>query len=170
MEKESKRLDSLFKCRLAISISDTSSNMTGGEWKGKYFNAAGWHSQELLLLQLEMDVLATAHELLAFCKSNTAGCRLGHASIHTIAVLSSSSVRSGETIEVTAGIGMFGWGIRPALEVNGVPFSGSDNPGVYKFTANGKPGNYVAHVTMSFDKPDGSKASVKKDLEYTITE
>src|SRR5262249_7161297 len=88
-----------------------------------------------------------------------------------VAVISSSYVKSGQSVDVTAGIGQFSATVRPKITIDGkaINLSGGDIA-EYHFVANGKPGKHVIPITYEITKPDGAKLYIGKKVEYIIAE
>lgn len=74
-----------------------------------------------------------------------------------IAVLSSSYVKQGQPIEVTAGIADFDTAREPRIMVGGkeIAIDKNDGAAVYRFAAKGTPGKYKIRVEFEYTKPDG---------------
>jgi hypothetical protein len=90
---------------------------------------------------------------------------------HAIATLDSKYVKTGQTIEVNAGIGEFNRLTRQSIEVEGVVRNANDEGlVVHSFRAIGKPGNYCVPVKIMYTRPDGIIDTISKKLEYIIAE
>jgi hypothetical protein len=82
---------------------------------------------------------------------------------------SSTYVRGGENIEITAGVGAF-----RNYEGQEIIISGKNiQPGIdgafhYKFKASIKPGKYFIPVQIKYMDQDGKEQVISKDVEYTV--
>ncbi len=73
-------------------------------------------------------------------------------------------------IDVTAGVGLFYYQFQPSLIINGKEVK-SDNGGsiiVHRMKVTGKPGKHLLSLRIVWYKPDGSRAWIDRNLEYTI--
>lgn len=138
-------------------------------WREKNFSGTSAAMAILVLNKIEHDLLATAKLFLDFCLSKT--------EVHTcrtfsgIAVMNSSYVKQGQSIEVTAGIGDFDTTEAPRISIAGKEIAlNNEGAAVHRFAAKGKPGNYKIRVEFEFAKPDGTNSRMFKDLNYIIAD
>jgi hypothetical protein len=88
-----------------------------------------------------------------------------------MASLNSNIVKSGDTIMVTAGVGVFDRDICSRITVNGTPIILFESPvASYEFIATGKPGTYNIPVKIEYIDSNGSRKTESKNLGYIITE
>lgn len=126
----------------------------------------------VVINKLMNDLLLTRAMLMDYCNSKVGlneGCYFDK--ISAIAVLSSSYVKAGQTIEVTAGAAEFSTKRKPGVSIFGKEIK-LDEQGValYKFKAIGSPGKHILPVKISFLWKNGSPGSLTKNLEYTIAD
>lgn len=82
---------------------------------------------------------------------------------------SSSYVRAGEKMEITAGVGTFDRRAIPSITFNGKPAEPSyDGIARYSFRAPSKPGKYTLPVELSYIDQDANKQIEKRIIEYTV--
>jgi gliding motility-associated GldM-like protein len=160
---------------LLAGYTDSVSEKERGEYAKNWVqhNFTGSSLMAMLALnKIENDVLTTEKTLTEYCYNQTATHDCGlYYSFSAIATLSSSYVKPGQPIEVNAGIGSFNAASKPAIMIDGKIIKlNNDATAVYNFTANGKPGKHIVPVKISFTKPDGSTATVLKNLGYIIAE
>jgi hypothetical protein len=88
-----------------------------------------------------------------------------------VVMQSKTNVKSGEEIEITAGIALFTSRAGPVITVGGKPVS-TDFGGVayYKFKAPVSTGKHTVPVKIEFFKPDGTKGYLTKNITYTVEE
>jgi len=74
-----------------------------------------------------------------------------------IAAQNTTFLKSGELLEITAGVGSFSVAARPKITIDGknIPLD-PDGTAIYRIKAPGKPGKHVIPVKIEFVKPDGS--------------
>lgn len=145
-------------------------------YKRKWLEGSFGHSNSLMAMimlnKIESDLLATENAFIECCKDQIAlGCNLMYFKFSALAVLSSSYIKPGQSIQVSAGIGGFSSASKPTIVINGkrVPLS-NDAVAQYSFKPTGKPGKYSVPVTIEFTKPDGEKFTLSRNPEYIIAE
>lgn len=127
----------------------------------------------VVLNKLENDILNTGTMLMEYC-CNQVGYVDGrgfYEKYNAIAVLNSSYVKRGQTLEVTAGAAAFGRAANPRVSIDDKEIQlDKDGVALYKFKAAGKPGKHIVPVKIAFKKINGYTSSVIKKLEYIIAE
>lgn len=82
---------------------------------------------------------------------------------------SSSYVKAGEKIEITAGIGSFSTQERPVITINRNNVSLRETgAAVYSFKASNKPGKHFVPVKIEFTNQDGQKMTQEFNVKYTV--
>jgi hypothetical protein len=141
------------------------------EWLEDNFAGSSSLMSLVMLNKIENDVLATEKVLIEYCNNQTANIYHGYEVFHAIAALSSSYVKAGQTIEVTAGVGQFSEASKPTIVINGKVLKIDDDAtATYRFIATGKPGKHSIPIKIEFTKPDGSQRVVNTNREYIIAE
>lgn len=75
----------------------------------------------------------------------------------------------GDEIIINAGVGAFSSAAKPTVTIDGAGATSlPDGSYEYKFNAPSAAGEYTKKVKVSFVKPDGTIASVDKDIKYTV--
>lgn len=127
----------------------------------------------VVLNKLKNDLFYTRVLLMDYCNSKVGfldgSCM--YDKISAITVLSSSYVKRGETIEVTAGTAEFSIKRKPGVSIFGREIK-LDDQGVasYKFKATGRTGKHIVPVKIKFLWKDGRPGNVTRNLEYTIAD
>jgi hypothetical protein len=125
----------------------------------------------VVLNKLKNDLLYTRSMLMDRI-SMQVGCVDGpgsYTAYYAIAVLNSSYVKRGQTIEVTAGMGGFSFARRPRVTIAGNEVKLDDNAkAVHRFKAEGKPGKHSLTVNIKFTNAQGSLDSMSQKLEYEV--
>lgn len=142
------------------------------KWLEKSFGRTSALMAMIMLNKIESDVLTTEHAFITFCNNQIViGCNMQVNRFSAIATLSSSYVKAGQSIEITAGVGAFSEAARPRITINGKEVKMDvDATAIYKFIATGAPGKHTVPITFQYSKPDGTDASVSVNREYTIAE
>lgn len=141
---------------------------TNNTWSRAYFNMTPSIAAITILTKFVNDVKNSESQVVEFCHNQIGQIQLVYDQFQALATSSSQFVLPGQPISIFAGVGSFSSTAKPTITVDGasVPL-GSDGLATYQFTAGG-PGNYTKHVNISFTKPDGTKASLAKDIQYTV--
>jgi hypothetical protein len=88
-----------------------------------------------------------------------------------IIVQSSTYLKAGEELEINAGVGSFSTAAQPKVTIDGNFIPGNeDGIAVYKFKTPLKAGKYSKTVKIEHYRPDGTKESMTKNIEYTVIE
>jgi hypothetical protein len=143
------------------------------KWLEKSFGRTSALMAMIMLNKIEADVLATEKEFITYCnfRASFHGCILGYDLFKAVAILSSSYVKAGQSIDVTAAVGQFTDAMKPRITINGKEIQiGEGATAVYKFIATGKPGKYTVPITFQYYKPDGTRDSISTTREYIIAE
>lgn len=140
------------------------------KWLEKNFNRSSSLMAMIMLNKIENEILTAEKMLVDYCNVNVQSCGLIYDKMGAIAVLSSSYVKQGQSIEVTAGVGGFSTAPKPRVIINGKQIEPNNDNGtaVYSFTANNKPGKYNAMVEIEYSRSDGSRGRLSKRLDYII--
>ncbi|MBO9199584.1 MULTISPECIES: hypothetical protein [Niastella] len=141
-------------------------------WLEKSFGKTSALMGMIMLNKIESDVLAMENALITYCISQISnGCNLLKFKYSAVIILSSSYIKPGQSIQVSAGLGELSSAADPIITINGnrVPLS-DDAMAQYSFKPTGKSGKHHMPVTIEFIKPDGTKETVTKSLEYIIAE
>jgi hypothetical protein len=142
------------------------------KWLEESFGRSSSLMAMIMLNKIESDVLVTEKEFITYCNNRAIDYKcMSYYAFKAVAVLSSSYVKAGQTIEVEAGVGSFSDAMKPRIAINGKEVKvGNDATAVYKFIATGAPGKHIVPVTIEYTKPDGSNASVLMKREYVIAD
>jgi|GEM_PF-5053663 len=135
-----------------------------------FFSDAAPGAAGVALAQVRNGVQIMCDKLLTFCEENT---RMDQGFFYYVEEplmsLSSSAVRAGEPIEVTAGIGSFSRRALPEIIINGAktPLR-EEGFARYRLKASAKPGRHTVHVRLQYRDVDGKTVYRERDLQYTV--
>ncbi len=122
-----------------------------------------------VLSKFQNDIKITENRLIAFCNNKVGSFIESYTTYSAIVGQSSSYVRVGEEIEITAGIGSFSRAVRPEITVNKMNIEINESgTAVYKFKASTKTGKHTVPVKINFTGEDGIRQEITKDVEYTV--
>lgn len=141
-------------------------------WLEKSFGRSSSLMAMIMLNKIENDVLETEKKLLEYCNSRFCIMKVIYSQYQALAVLSSSYVKKGQPIEITAGVGGFTHTVKPRVTIDGKVIQLNENGGtaVHRFTADGRPGKHSVMVQIDFTGFNGSQDRVTRKLEYIIAD
>lgn len=156
---------------ILISRSFDTTKQTVNNFNNTFFRNSDPLLISAMLIRLQNSIRVIENRTITYCHSQI-GQTDGDGffdSFSAIAALSSSFVKAGDRIEVTAGMGSFSTQARPVITVNhqNVPLM-ETGAAVYSFKASNKPGKHFVPIKIDFYDQDGNKQYVRKQLEYTV--
>lgn len=109
-----------------------------------------------MLDKLQNDVLVTENTLLEYCNNHSVSSIQHYETFKPLISMNRSYVKSGQTIEVTAGVVLCRNLAIPHITIDGKPVKADeDGVAVWKFNAKTKPGKYKVVVAIEHLWPDG---------------
>jgi gliding motility-associated protein GldM len=164
-------LDSAFNDVIGFANSTDDSLLSGRSTFYKiYFEGITTMAAVCLLTRLQGEIVGIENSMIKYCfERSKPGCNLPFDSYSAIVGQSSSVVKPGEQIEITAGIGSFSKAALPTISFNNkiVPIDQAGTS-VYKFRAPVGPGKYTMPVKIAFTDQDGKAQVMTKEVEYTV--
>jgi gliding motility-associated protein GldM len=139
------------------------SNMT---WTTAYFHMTPAVAALTMLSKFQNDVKNSENQIVAYCHSKIGQVEVIYDQFKPIVGTSSTYLMPGEDMTITAGIGSFSKAANPTITINGVTKQ-ADEDGVATNTFK-VAGSGTVHVKIDYTKPDGTKGSVDKDIQYTV--
>ncbi len=136
-----------------------------------YFNNIPLIATNAMLSKFENNVKIIENRLVTYCYNRTFIIDEHYTVFRAIVAQSSNYVKAGDEIEITAGVGSFSTASQPKFMIDGKLISGDENGiVVYKFKTPSKAGKYSKAIKIEYTKPDGTKESMTKNIEYTVIE
>jgi len=152
------------------SLSEGQRDIYKKKWVKENFAGSTSLLTMLQLNKIKSEVLVTEQNLVSYFDSQIKASYICGGPF-PLAVISSSYVKAGQSIEVSAGIGQFNTAANAKVIINDKEIE-LNNEGVaqYSFKANGKQGKHIIPVTIGYYKPDGTQVEVRKNIEYIIAD
>jgi hypothetical protein len=152
------------------SLSESQRNIYKKKWVEENFAGSTSLLTMMQLNKIKSEVLASERTLVSYFNSQIRASYICGGPF-PFTIINSSYVKSGQSIEVCAGILQFTVVTNPSISINGKEIKlDSDDRAVYKFTAEGKPGKHIIPVSIVYYKPDGTQEQVGKNIEYIIAD
>lgn len=141
------------------------------KWLDTTFKNASSLMCHAQLLNIKNQILLTDQMFVDYFNRSRTVFLCGFPSITAIATLNSAYVKSGDTLELFAGIGEFSAAMRPTIFVDEKKIDISESGYCeYKIRPRGKPGKRSMQVRFEYTKPDGTQEMMTKKIRYTILE
>ena len=149
-------------------IQNTASKSAKNDWSYGYFHMTPTVAALTLLSKFQNDVKSSEAAVVEFAHKKTGEVVIIYDQFQAIASQSSEYLMPGQELRISAGVGAFSKTAQPQVTIDGtsVPLN-ADGVAEYKTTVGG-PQNYSKKVTIQFRKPDGTLASIDKEIKYTV--
>jgi len=142
-------------------------------WVKLHLEDAGVLSAKTLLSTLQNEVLTLERRLVDFCRSKVRGRDHGmYGEVFApLVAMSSSYVKVGDEIEITAGLGAISRMSKPEITINGVKVPvGDAGLAIYNLKTKKTAGKYVVPVVIKYIDADGSTKEVTRQVKYRVVE
>lgn len=141
------------------------------EWTSDKFYNSSPSMAIAILNKIQSDVILTENFLVEYCNYQVIDNFCGYFKFEAIGSISSRYVKSGDTVDVTAGVGKFDNIMRPRITIDGiVQRLNSKKVSVHTFIAKGRPGKRTIPVTIEYIESDGTRETVTKEISYYIVD
>lgn len=137
-----------------------------------FFNQVPAIAAVAMLRKFQNNVRVLENKLGTYCFDQIlsyGGC--GFSVFKTLIGQSSTYVKGGDIIEITAGIGSFSATASPQITIDNKKIEINESAvAIYKLKAASKAGKYFVPVVVEYIKPDGTKGTFSRKLEYSVKE
>ena len=153
---------------LDLSITKSNNETSNQEWAYGYFHMTPSVASITILSKFQNDIKNSEAQVVEYCHKEIGEVEIIYDEFKALAQPSTQYAMPGEQIIITAGIGAFSKAAKPTITVDGavVPLN-ADGAAEYKMIA-GAAGAYTKKVRISYSKPDGTTATIDKDVKYTV--
>ena len=153
---------------LDLSIPKSNNETSNQEWAYGYFHMTPSVASITILSKFQNDIKNSEAQVVEYCHKEIGEVEIIYDEFKALAQPSTQYAMPGEQIIITAGIGAFSKAAKPTITVDGavVPLN-ADGAAEYKMIA-GAAGAYTKKVRISYSKPDGTTATIDKDVKYTV--
>ncbi|MDP3392365.1 gliding motility protein GldM [Sediminibacterium sp.] len=151
---------------LPLDLPAVKSEKDKEEWAYTFFHMTPTVAGITMLSKFQNDIKNSESQAVEFCHKEIGQVELVYDQFQAIANANASYVMPGEEIIINAGVGAFNSASQPRVTVDGASATPTpDGSFEYKFRPSGTGSK---NVTISFVKPDGTTASVTKEIKYTV--
>ena len=151
---------------LPLDLPEVKSEKDKEEWAYTFFHMTPTVAAITMLSKFQNDIKNSESQAVEYCHKEIGEVELVYDQFQAIANANASYVMPGEEIIINAGVGAFNSASQPRVSVDGASANPTaDGSFEYKFRPNASGSK---NVTISFVKPDGTTASVTKEIKYTV--
>ncbi|TAH13432.1 MAG: gliding motility protein GldM, partial [Sphingobacteriia bacterium] len=151
---------------LPLDIPDAKDEKAVKDWAYSFFHMTPTVAGITILSKFQNDIKNSEAQVVEYCHKEIGEVELVYDQFQAIANANASYVMPGEEIIINAGVGAFNSASKPTVSVDGAGATPTpDGSFEYKFkpTSSG-----MKRVNISFVKPDGTTATVTKEIKYTV--
>ncbi len=154
---------------LPIDLSVPKTQSEGNnDWSSAYFRMTPAIAAITMLSKFQNDIKNSEAMVVDFCHRKVGEVEVIYDQFKVFAGTNSQYLMPGQELQITAGIGSFSSKAQPSVSVDGSSVAiGADGAALYKTTVGG-PGSYTKKVVINFVKPDGTRGTENKDVQYTV--
>lgn len=155
---------------LPIDLSMPKTQSAGNNtWEAAYFRMTPTIAALTILSKFQNDVRNAEAQVVEHCHKKIGEVELVYDEFKAIANASASYVMPNDEVIINAGVGAFSSTAKPSVTIDGASATMlPDGSFEQKFNAPSAAGEYTKKVRISFVKPDGTTATVEKDIKYTV--
>lgn len=137
------------------------------KWSYAYFHMTPTIAALTILSKFQNDIRNSEAQVVDFCHKEIGEVEVQYDAFQALVGQSSEYVMPGQELTITGGVGAFSNAAKPTVTIDGANVPLVDGVGVYKTNASG-PGSYSKNVVVTFKKPDGTLATMTKEVKYTV--
>lgn len=163
------KIDAQFKNSLPLDLSMPQvQNKSNNTWEAAYFRRTPSIAAITMLSKFQSDIKNSEAQVVEFCHNQIGEVQVVYDEFQALATANAQFLLPGSEFTITAGVGAFSKNAKPSVTVDGVAVPLNANGlAEYKAIA-GSPGTYSRKVNISFVKPDGTTATLTKDINYVV--
>lgn len=151
---------------LPLDLPVTKNDKEIEDWSYTFFHMTPTIAGITILSKFQNDIKNSESQAVEFSHKQIGQVELVYDQFQAIANANASYIMPGEEIIINAGVGAFNSASQPKVSVDGASATPTpDGSFEYKFRPSGTGSK---NVTISFVKPDGTTASVTKEIKYTV--
>lgn len=153
---------------LDLSIPKSNNTASQDDWAYGYFHMTPSVASITILSKFQNDIKNSEAQVVEYCHKEIGEVEIIYDEFQAFAGTNSTYLMPGEELVITAGVGAFSKAAKPSISIDGanVPLK-PDGSAEYKTTVNNSGAN-TKKVRISFVKPDGTTATVEKEVKYTV--
>lgn len=153
---------------LDLSMPKTNDKAAMNDWGYAYFHMTPTIAAMTILSKFQNDIKNSESQIVEFCHKKVGEVQVRYDQFQAIASQSSEYLMPGQELRISGGVGAFSKAAQPTVTIDGqgIPLN-ADGVAEWHGAVAG-PGSYSKKVSISFKKPDGTTATLDKDIKYTV--
>jgi gliding motility-associated protein GldM len=153
---------------LDLSIPKTNNKASENDWAYGYFHMTPAVASITILSKFQNDIRNSEAQVVEYCHKEIGEVEIVYDEFQAFAGTNSTYLMPGEELVITAGVGAFSKAAKPSISIDGASVAlKPDGSAEYKTTVSNS-GSNTKRVKISFLKPDGTTATVEKEVKYTV--
>jgi gliding motility-associated protein GldM len=138
------------------------------DWTDNYFNMTPSIAAMTILSKFQNDIKNSESQIVDYCHKKIGEVKIVFDQFQGIAQASSNYVMPGDKLTITAGVGAFSAAAKPKIYMDGQlqPLT-ADGTAEFNTVASSA-GAKTINVKIEYNKPDGSPATIIKEVKYTV--
>ncbi len=152
---------------LDLTPPPTKNNAVKDDMAYLYFHMTPTIAAITILSKFQNDIKNSEAQVVEYCHKEIGEVELIYDRFDALVGTNSQYLMPGEELIITAGIGAFSKAATPEISIDGANIAVKDGTAEYKSIVSGS-GPAIKRVSISFTKPDGTKARVDKEIRYTV--
>lgn len=162
-------LDENFRKLFDKSILPALSNSGAENFTQIYFNDVPPIGAIAILTSLQSNIRSAENKIIEFCYLQIGSFVDSYKTFSVIIGQNSTYIRTGEKIEINAGVGVFSSEARPDISINGILIPVNENGvAVYNRTMK-KPGKYKVPVKIEYLDQEGKSKTIENHVEFVVS-
>ena len=163
------KIDAKFANNLPLDLSmPIVQNKSNKNWEDAYFRRTPAIAAITVLSKFQSDIKNAEAQVVEFCHGQIGEVHVVYDEFQALATANAQFLMPGSEFTITAGVGAFSKNAKPTVTIDGVSVPLNANGLAEYKTIAGGPGTYTRKVNISFVKPDGTTATLSKDITYTV--
>ena len=154
---------------ILYGYSDTIAKEYSKNWIDSIFGSNDEQMVLAALNKVKNDVSFSENKLISYCYKQTLVTVLDGSATNPITWQSAIHVKAGDSIDISAGMGIFSRLGKLRISIDGLPTPLNESDlAVRRIKVGSKPGQHTIPVTIEYTKPDGSTSQMTKMLAYYV--
>lgn len=163
------KIEAQFKNSFPLDLSmPPVQNKSNNTWEAAYFRRTPALAAITILSKFQSDIKNAEAQVVEYCHNQIGEVQVVYDEFQALATANSQVLYPGSEFTITAGVGAFSKNAKPSVTIDGVQVPLNENGLAEYKTVAGNPGSYTKKVNVSFVKPDGTTATLTKDIQYVV--
>ena len=153
---------------LDLSIPKSNNQASNKDWAYGYFHMTPTVASITILSKFQNDIKNSEAQVVEYCHKEIGEVEIIYDAFQAFAGTNSQYLMPGEELVITAGVGAFSKAAKPTISIDGANVAIKEDGSAEYKTIVSNSGSNVKKVRISFYRPDGTLATVEKEVKYTV--